>query len=83
MITVNIDKAKAIAHGLRREARSKEFAPHDEVIAKQIPGAGVAAAEVARQAIREKYADVQARIDTAADASALKDILVEIGAASA
>jgi len=83
VITVNIDKAKAISHGLRREARSKEFAPHDEVIAKQIPGADAAAAEAARQAIREKYADVQARIDAAGDAPSLKNILVEIGAAGA
>ncbi len=29
MITINIDKAKAIAHDKRRQARSAEFAPLD------------------------------------------------------
>lgn len=56
MIKINIDKAKAIAHEKRREARAAEFAPHDEVIAKRIPGVAEADAEAARQAIREKYA---------------------------
>ena len=83
MITVNIDKAKVISHDKRREARAKEFAPHDDVIAKQIPGADAVAAEAARQAIRVKYADVQVRIDAATDADVLKAILVEIGAVDA
>ena len=38
MITVNINKAKAIAHDVRRAKRAEEFAPLDEIIAKQIPG---------------------------------------------
>jgi hypothetical protein len=38
MITINIDKAKTIAHDKRREARSVEFQPYDDAIAKQIPG---------------------------------------------
>ena len=45
MITVNIDKAKVISHDKRREARSAEFAPLDEVIMKQIPGTDAAAVE--------------------------------------
>lgn len=64
MITVDMTKAKAIAHTLRRQAREAEFAPHDEAIAKQIPGK-VEGAEEARQAIREKYERVQAEIDAA------------------
>ena len=39
MITINITKAKAIGHDMRRAARAEEFKPHDEAIAKQIPGA--------------------------------------------
>jgi hypothetical protein len=31
MITINIDKAKTIAHDKRREARAEEFKPHDEI----------------------------------------------------
>jgi hypothetical protein len=72
MISVNMPKAKTIAHELRRAARAAEFAPHDEVIAKRIPGTAEADAEAARQAIREKYATVQTVIDAAANADALK-----------
>ena len=45
MITINIDKAKTIAHDIRRAARAEEFKPHDEIIMKQIPGVDAAAAE--------------------------------------
>lgn len=65
MIKINIDKAKNIAHDMRRAARAEEFKPYDEVIMKQIPGKDAQAAEAARQAIREKYAAVQAEIDAA------------------
>lgn len=75
MITINIDKAKAIAHDKRRVMRAEEFAPLDEIIAKQIPGKDAAAAEAARQAIRDKYATIQADIDAAATADELKTIL--------
>lgn len=75
MITVNLDKAKGIAHDMRRVKRSEEFAPHDEVIAKQIPGADATAAETARAEIRAKYATVQTNIDAAADVDALKAVV--------
>lgn len=75
MITVNIDKAKLITHDMRRAARAEEFKPHDEIIAKQIPGADAQAAEAARQAIRDKYAAIQSDIDEAADVDALKSIV--------
>jgi len=65
MIKIDIDKAKAIGHDMRRAARAEEFKPYDEAIAKQIPGQAEGA-ETARQAIREKYAAVQADIDAAA-----------------
>jgi hypothetical protein len=63
MISINIDKAKAIAHDMRRAARAEEFEPLDNIIAKQIPGAAAQDAEAQRQAIRDKYAVVQANID--------------------
>jgi len=75
MITINLDKAKSIAHDKRRAARAEEFKPHDEVIMKQIPGADAVAAEAARQEIRDKYADMQVAIDAAASADELKTIL--------
>lgn len=71
MITINVTKAKAIGHDMRRAARAAEFAPYDEAIAKQIPGQ-VDGAEAARQAIRDKYAAVQAAIDAAATPDEIK-----------
>jgi hypothetical protein len=65
MITVNLDKAKAIGHDKRRAARAEEFKPHDEVIMKQIPGADAVAAEEARAIIRAKYEAMQDDIDAA------------------
>lgn len=81
MITVNIPKAKEIAHELRRAARSAEFAPHDEVIARRIPGADDAAAEAARAGIRAKYAAVQVAVDAAESAPALLEIVNGLKAA--
>jgi len=75
MITINLDKAKSIAHDKRRAARAEEFKPYDEVIMKQIPGNDAAIAEAARQEIRDKYADMQVAIDAAASADELKTIL--------
>lgn len=69
MITVNITKAKAIVHDKRRAARAAEFAPLD--IKATIPSEA-AAAEAARQAIREKYATMQTEIDTAPGVPELK-----------
>jgi hypothetical protein len=71
----DIDKCKAIGHDKRRTKRAEEFAPFDEVIAKQIPGVSAAEAEAARQAIRDKYADIQDAIDAAADPSEIKAAL--------
>ena len=76
MIVVNLDKAKAIAHDARRRARAEEFAPHDEVIAKQIPGASATEAEAARSDIRAKYATIQSAIDMAGDVEELKSTIV-------
>jgi len=72
MITVNITKAKNIAHDKRREARAEEFKPYDEVIMKQIPGNDATAAETARQVIRDKYAAMQTAIDAATTTDQLK-----------
>ena len=73
MIKINMDKAKAIAHDVRRAKRAEEFAPLD--IKATIPSEA-AAAEAARQAVREKYADMQTKIDKAATPDALKAVIV-------
>lgn len=75
MITINMDKARVIAHDRRRAARAVEFAPLDEVIAKQIPGNDAAETEVKRREIREKYAAIQQEIDGAEDAGRLTEIV--------
>ena len=80
MITINIDKAKAITHDVRRAARDKEFQPLDAVIMKQIPGNDAAVAEAARAAIRAKYADVQVAVDAATDVDTLKTIITALEA---
>lgn len=71
MITINIDKAKTVAHDMRRAARAEEFKPFDDAIAKQIPGQAEGA-EAARQAIREKYAAMQTAIEAASTVNEIK-----------
>lgn len=75
MIAVNLDKAKAIGHDIRRQKRDEEFASLDAVIAKQIPGKDAQAAEEARQAIRDKYAAMQVQIDAAVTPDDIKAAL--------
>lgn len=77
MITVNLNKAKSIAHDMRRAARAAEFAPYDEIIAKRIPGVAEQEAEAARQAIRDKYATIQADIDAATN---VDDLVAKVNA---
>lgn len=72
MIRINIDKAKTIAHDVRRAVRAQEFAPLDEQIAKQIPGANAAEIEAQRQAVRDKYAAMQKQIDAAVTVDEIK-----------
>lgn len=75
MITVNMDKAKAIGHDVRRAARAEEFKPLDDVIMKQIPNTDVQAIEAQRQEIRDKYATMQAEIEAATNAGEIKTAL--------
>jgi len=71
-VATNMTKAREIAHGIRRAARAKEFAPLD--VEATIP-ARAAQAEAARQVIREKYEAMQAAIDAASTEQALKAAL--------
>jgi hypothetical protein len=72
MITIDLNKAKTIAHDKRRAARAAEFAPLD--LKATIPFEA-AWAEEARAEVRAKYATVQTQIEAAADVAALKTIV--------
>lgn len=72
MIVINLDKAKAIGHEMRRTARAEEFKPLD--IKATIPSEAVAAEE-ARQVVRDKYASMQTAIDSATNADEIKQAL--------
>ena len=72
MIVVNLDKAKAIGHEMRRAKRAEEFAPLD--VKATIPSEAVAA-EAARQEIRNKYAAIQQAIDAAESTEQIKEAL--------
>jgi len=78
MITINMNKAKDIAHEKRRAVRSEEFKPYDEVIMKQIPGNDYVQAEAARQAIRNKYVIVQEQINQSTTVDELKQIITNL-----
>ena len=77
MITININKAKTIAHDVRRAARAEEFKPFDDAIAKQIPGQAQGA-EAERQKIRDKYAQMQTAIDAAATVDQIKAAMPQV-----
>ena len=75
MVIINVEKAKLIAHGIRRQKREEEFAPLDSIIMKQIPGNSLTEAEASRQVIRDKYATMQADINSATTVDEIKSIL--------
>lgn len=73
-IGVSMDKAKGVAHERRRAKRAAEFAPLD--VEATIP-AKAASAEAARQAIRDKHAQIQADIDAATTVDELKTVMAD------
>ena len=73
MIIINLDKAKNIAHDMRRAKRAEEFAPLD--IKATIPSEAVEA-ETKRQEIRDRYTAIQNDINSAPGVEELK-IIVE------
>jgi len=72
MIVINMDKARGIAHEVRRQKRAEDVAPLD--IKATIPSEA-ATAEAERQAIRDKYAAIQNDIDSAPAIPELKMIV--------
>ena len=74
-VDVDLDKAKAIGHDMRRTQREAEFAPFDAIIMKQIPGNDAVEAEASRQEIRFKYALIQDAINVAETPDEIKSAL--------
>ena len=79
MITVNIEKAKTIAHNIRRFARLQEFAPFDSEFL--IPSLQKRA-ETERQKIRDKYSLILKKIDSANRIETLKQIVDDLNKSS-
>lgn len=73
-VVEDLDGARLVAHARRRAKRAAELAPMD--IEATIP-AKAAAAETSRQAIRDKHAALQLRID-AADVAGLRTELAAL-----
>ena len=73
--TYDLAFAKKMAHRKRRNRRYSEFAPHDDTVAKAIPGSDTDGAETSRAAVRTKYATMQTEIDNASTIGELYDIL--------
>jgi hypothetical protein len=72
-VEVDLPKAKAIGHDIRRTKRAQEFGPLD--IEATIP-AKAKQAEEARQVVRDKYAAMQVSIDAAESPQDIKACLI-------
>lgn len=72
MIFVDLNRAKELAHELRRSQRTKEFAPLD--IKATIPSEAVEA-EAKREQIRSKYTTMQETIDLVRNVDELRSVL--------
>ena len=76
-IGINLDKAKAIAHDLRRQQRAAEFAPLDMAIAIRVSGMDTDVIEEQREAVREKYALIQEVIESAETPEEVKAAIIQ------
>lgn len=74
-IEIDLDRARAIAHNIRRARRADAFAPLDAIISKQLPGTDAGQAESKRQAIRESDARLQAMIEACRSVADLTAVL--------
>lgn len=73
-LTVDLARARDIAHQLRRWERDAAFRPWDDIVARQIPGR-TGEAELARERIRQRDAELQREIDAATSAQQLMALL--------
>lgn len=74
-LMIDLQKAKNTVHEKRRALRELEFEPHDQKIAKQIPG--WESAEKERVKIREKYQAIQIEIDSCQNLESLNNIVLK------
>ncbi len=72
MIKVDLNKAKEIAHDKRRVVREQELQPLDVKVT--IP-MYAEQAELERQVVRDKHAEIQELIDQAKSAEDLKKVI--------
>ena len=72
MIQVDLNKAKEIAHNKRRVVREQELQPLDVKVT--IP-MYAEQAELERQAVRDKHAEIQELIDQAESVEDLKKVI--------
>ena len=75
MIQINLDKAKEISHGKRRNKRAELFKQLDTEAT--VPSLAEQA-EVKRQAIRDQFAAIQSEIDTAETIDQLKGSITQL-----
>lgn len=75
VVTEDVDRAREIAHQTRREKRAAEFKPNDDIIALNIPGTDIKAAEDSRSQTRWKYKVMQDNLDRSKTISELKTAL--------
>jgi hypothetical protein len=75
-IKIELSKAKEISHNIRRNTRTKEFEPLDNIIVKKIPGTNETEIEAKRQEIRDRYAQIQIQIDQAKSVEELKNLSI-------
>ena len=73
--TYDLNRAKKIAHRKRRNRRYNQFAPHDDVVSKAIPGTATDSAEASRVGIRSTYASMQTEIDACSTIDEIHAIL--------
>ncbi|MEE9351515.1 MAG: hypothetical protein V3U78_04590 [Thiotrichaceae bacterium] len=76
-ISIDIDGARETAHQIRRMNRQFEYKPHDNIIAKDIPGADKNAAYTSRDEIRIKDDQLQIDIEAGSSADAFKQTLID------
>lgn len=76
-VVEDLEESKLISHKLRRTKREELYAPHDEIISKQIPGQSAIDAEAAREVIRNRDSELQELIDSKLKLNTLKEVLFE------
>jgi len=76
-VVEDTEEARKVTHERRRAKRTVEMAPHDAVVAMNLPDGSATAAENERKKIRKKYDDIQNKVDAAVDAKELRKLIAE------